>query len=358
MLKNIMRSVLCVVLLLASQMRGGEVSAGQPATLRNFDGNAGWINSPPLTLASLRGKVVLVDFWEYTCINCLRTLPYLREWYRRYHSDGFVIIGVHTPEFRFSGLQANVAAAVKRLKIAWPVVLDSSDAIWDRYHNTIWPHELLFDPDGHLVESIEGEGGYQQTEANIQMLLRAAHPQLSLPPVMALLPQDSYDKPGAVCYPQTAEILVAHHAVANATAFNEPLADTRYIDRGTHTDGRVYLQGFWHRTPQAVVSGGGPGFLDLAYHAVQLVGVLKSEHGTPVRVDVTQDGNPVPKDDAGRDIHYDSSGMSFIKVEEPRAYDIVMNAKFGYHTLRLTPQTYGLGVYSFAFESCEVPGHT
>ena len=99
-------------------------AASASKSMQSFDGNAGWLNSDPLTPAQLRGKVVLVDFWEYTCINCLRTLPYLREWYKRYRDKGFVIVGVHTPEFGFSGERANVAAAAKRLDVTWPVVLD------------------------------------------------------------------------------------------------------------------------------------------------------------------------------------------------------------------------------------------
>ena len=140
----------------------------EPPSLQSFDGGHGWINSTPVDPAQLRGKIVLVDFWEYTCLNCLRTMPYLREWYRRYHDDGFVIVGVHTPEFHFSGEHANVAAAVKRLNVDWPVVLDDSFAIWKRYGNTVWPHEYLYDRNGKLVESFEGEGGYQDTEARIQ----------------------------------------------------------------------------------------------------------------------------------------------------------------------------------------------
>src|SRR5580704_19554069 len=98
--------------------------------IASFDGGSGWINSTPLSPEQLRGKVVLVDFWEYTCINCLRTLPYLPEWYRRYHDRGLVIVGVHTPEFEFSGERANVAAAAKRLDVTWPIVLDDHFAIW------------------------------------------------------------------------------------------------------------------------------------------------------------------------------------------------------------------------------------
>lgn len=326
--------------------------------LRGFEGNQGWINSPPLTPAQLRGKVVLVDFWEYTCINCLRTLPYLREWYRRYHDDGFTIIGVHTPEFDFSGERGNVEAAVRRLGVAWPVVLDGHMTIWKRYDNNVWPHEYLFDRNGNLIESVAGEGNYPQTEGKIQALLHSADPRLHFPPVMALLPQDSYDKPGAVCYPQTPELLVGRVGAANGTAFNNPLQDSNYVDNASNAqDGAIYLQGFWHFTREAAISGENNGFLALRYHAIQLVAVMRPEEGRSIRVEVTQDGRPVAREDAGKDLHYDAGGNSYVEVDAPRAYDLLMNARFGQHELRLSPKGSGLGIYDLAFESCEVPGH-
>jgi thiol-disulfide isomerase/thioredoxin len=345
-------------------------------TLESFDGNSGWLNSPPLTPSALRGKVVLVDFWEYTCLNCLRTLPYLRTWWRRYKGDGFVIVGVHTPEFRFSGERQNLEAALKRLRVTWPVVMDDDRNIWRRYDNDVWPHELLYDRHGRLVESFEGEGGYPQTEARIQALLKQADPSLSLPPVMPLLPQDSYDKPGAVCYPRTPEILVENERIPGASVFQSQMmgaggmggspfqdanpagGDVSYLDGGGHDDGQIYLQGYWRRTAQAVVSGGADSALRLPYHAIEVEIVLKPETGRSTRVDVTQDGKPVPKEDAGKDLHYDARGASYLTVDQARAYQTIMNAAFGSHELELHPQGPGVGVYDFAFESCEVPGTT
>lgn len=321
------------------------VAFAQPTgEIPGFDGNAGWINSAPLTPAELRGKIVLVDFWEYTCINCLRTLPYLRTWYARYHKYGFVIVGVQTPEFAFSGERQNVVAATKRLGVTWPVVLDPYYAIWNRYRNDVWPHEFLFAPDGRPVHDVEGEGEYQETESDIQQLLRAQHPHLALPHVMALLPQDSYDKPGAVCYPRTPELLLEHV--------------TPYRDTGSgYEDGSVYLRGSWRRTSEAEVSDGLRDSMLLRYHAIQVMVVMKPEYGVPVRVAVTQDGKPVRRADAGSDIRYDANGGSYVEVDAPRSYAVIMNAHYSPQVdLRLSPDRAGLGVYDFAFESCEVPG--
>lgn len=324
----------------------------------SFDGGTGWINSEPLSPAELRGKVVLVDFWEYTCINCLRTLPYLREWYRRYGDRGLVIIGVHTPEFDFSGQRANVAVAAKRLDVAWPIVLDGRDAIWKRYGNAIWPHEYLYDRQGRLVESYQGEGGYPQTEARIQALLKGADPHATFPPVMALLPQDGYDKPGAVCYPQTPELLVGRQPIADAVPGN-PAQEIDYDDTASNPkDGAIYLQGYWHLSKEAAISGESAAHFSLRYHAIQLIAVMKAESGGSIRVDVAQDGRPVAPADAGKDLRFDGRGVAYVVVDAPRAYDLLMNARFGQHDLRLSPHADGLGIYDIAFESCEVPAQT
>ncbi len=321
----------------------------------SLDGGTGWIGTQPITAADLRGKVVLVDFWEYTCINCLRTLPYLSEWYKRYHNDGFEIIGVHTPEFPFSHERKNVEAAMKRLGVVWPVVLDDNDTIWKRFNNSAWPAEYLFDQNGHLVEAVSGEGGYQDTEARIQALLHRENPSLKLPPLMALLPQDNYTKPGAVCYPRTPEFLIYEHHIADPPTGRASSGNEQYHDSGPHVDGQVYLDGLWRREAAGIVSGGSEGYATIAYHAIEVVAVMRGACFT-VRVDVTQDGKPVPREDAGSDIRYDGRGNSYIDVSQPRAYQVIMNAVYGHHQLLLAPEGDGLALYSFAFESCEVPG--
>ncbi len=132
-----------------------------------------WINSRPLSLHRLRGKVVLVDFWTYSCINCLRTLPYLKAWDARYRSKGLVILGIHTPEFAFEHDLGNVRAAVKRLGVRYPVALDNSYGTWKAYSNNYWPADYLVDQAGHVRDEHAGEGDYAQTERNIRLLLAA-----------------------------------------------------------------------------------------------------------------------------------------------------------------------------------------
>jgi thiol-disulfide isomerase/thioredoxin len=142
--------------------------------LRSLRGASAWLNSPPLTAADLRGKVVLVDFWTYTCINWLRTLPYIRAWSEKYRDQGLVVIGVHTPEFPFEHDIENVRRAVRDMRIAYPVAIDNAYAIWSGFSNHYWPALYLLDAEGHLRDHHFGEGEYIRSETMIQRLLAEA----------------------------------------------------------------------------------------------------------------------------------------------------------------------------------------
>jgi cytochrome c biogenesis protein CcdA/thiol-disulfide isomerase/thioredoxin len=150
----------------------------------NFTGVTAWLNTPggrPLSLRALRGKVVLVDFWTYSCINCQRTLPHVEAWYREYAKDGFVVVGVHTPEFAFEHVVSNVRAQAAALGVRYPVAIDDSDATWDAYDNEYWPADYLIDAQGTVRHVHFGEGDYAGTEQLIRRLLTAAHPGRSFP---------------------------------------------------------------------------------------------------------------------------------------------------------------------------------
>ncbi len=146
-----------------------------------FTGITKWLNSDPLTLAQLRGKVVLVDFWTYTCINCIRTLPFVTSWYDKYHDKGFVVVGVHTPEFEFEKNTDNVLAAIKQYNIHYPVAQDNSYATWNAYQNQYWPAEYLIDSKGQIRHVHFGEGEYDITEKAIQDLLTEAGQNAQMP---------------------------------------------------------------------------------------------------------------------------------------------------------------------------------
>ncbi|HLL60698.1 MAG TPA: cytochrome c biogenesis protein CcdA [Candidatus Nitrosocosmicus sp.] len=151
-----------------------ELNNSKRAPNPNFDGYTKWINSEALTLDKLKGKVVLVDFWTYTCINCIRTMPYVTSWYEKYKDQGFVVIGVHTPEFEFEKKEENVLQAMKDFKINYPVVQDNDFNIWNSYDNKYWPAEYLIDANGNIRYTHFGEGEYDKTEKVIQQLLKEA----------------------------------------------------------------------------------------------------------------------------------------------------------------------------------------
>jgi thiol-disulfide isomerase/thioredoxin len=163
------------VALLASLLaaRGSALAAPERNTpaAPQITGIDKWINSPPLALPQLRGKVVLVDFWTYSCVNCINTLPYVKNWYKQYGNQGLEVIGVHTPEYPFERDAAHVSAAVKQLGIRYPVALDNQYATWNAFNNQYWPALYLFDKKGQIVYSHFGEGDYAKTEAKIRELL-------------------------------------------------------------------------------------------------------------------------------------------------------------------------------------------
>jgi cytochrome c biogenesis protein CcdA/thiol-disulfide isomerase/thioredoxin len=160
-----------------ASLNGARVASSKYQEAPDIQGITAWINTKPLTLQELRGKVVLVDFWTYSCINCLRTLPYLKSWDERYRSNGLVIVGVHSPEFGFEHSLGNVRAAVKRLGIRYPVALDNDFGTWNAYHNQYWPADFLIDRSGRIRDYHAGEGGYAQTEQKIRELLGSSLPR-------------------------------------------------------------------------------------------------------------------------------------------------------------------------------------
>lgn len=322
-----------------------------------------WFQSEPLTMEKLKGKVVLVDFWEYTCVNCIRTFPYLKAWHEKYRDKGLVILGVHTPEFHFARKDANVKEAVKRFGMGWPIVIDSDYRVWKTYGNRYWPAKYLIDKDGFVRYYHFGEGAYGDTEQAIQRLLREIDPKVPMPPITE--PIRGTDKPGAVCYPVTPELYLGYerggHAgtLANREGYR-PEHTVSYRDPGKHEDGLVYVQGPWKNTADALVSTRktkSSDYVAIRYHALEVNTVAQPERGRPIRMYVHHDDKPVAQQDKGEDIRYDEQGRSYVLVDRGRMYSLIRNAKFAQRNLRLAVQEPGLGIYSFTFSSCEVPRH-
>ncbi len=260
----------------------------QPGRLPNygsapdFVGIVHWLNTPggrPVTLAGLRGKVVLVDFWTYSCINCLRTLPHLRAWYAAYRRDGFEIVGVHSPEFAFEHVLANVQGAVDRLHVTWPVALDNSYATWNAYSNQYWPADYLVDRSGHVRDVTFGEGGYAETEAAIRKLLGVTAPATAV----------SNRTPTGVTTPET---YLGPRRLDPNRYVGSPLVEGReasYRLAASVPDGAISYGGRWTLAGQTATAG--PGARLRLHYDARDVYVVLGGHG---RVTVTRNGRPLP----------------------------------------------------------------
>lgn len=328
-----------------------------PVRAPEFPADVQWLQGGPLRLAGLRGKPVLIDFWDYTCVNCLHTLPYVKEWHRRYQSLGLTVIGVHTPEFSFAREAANVLRAVRAHDIQYPIVLDSDFAVWQAYANRYWPAKYLIDGNGYLRYYHFGEGNYDETEDAIQFLLKESFPELLLPGKME--PLRAEDRPGAVCYRVTPELYLGYQrGLIGNVADVQPEKPATYTDPGMHMDGCAYLSGDWLLSAEYLArpaGAGGESTLVVPYMAkdVNLV-IHPPTYGGAATIAVMQDRAPLAAEDAGEDVKQ-VDGASTITVDVPRMYRIVANRQIGRHELTLSTKSDGVALFAFTFTSCEVP---
>lgn len=298
-----------------------------------LSGASAWINSSPLTMEELRGKVVLIDFWTYSCINCIRTFPYLHHWYDAYKDKNFVIIGVHTPEFEFEKDESNVKNAVERFHIAYPVAMDNKYKIWQAYSNSYWPAHYLIDQQGIIREVHFGEGDYLGTENAIRSLLH----------LTPLVEKEEKAPPRMVG--MTPETYLGFQRGSSYTSENSLMRDEMTAYRLTQPLGpdEVALQGDWTVRSEYILSDGDGSMLGLNFKANRVYLVLGGSNALPVRV--TLDGKPLPQNN--RTVDMDAEGG--IIVKEPRKYDIVdLKGQDGRHELMLQIPK-GIRAYAFTF---------
>ena len=289
----------------------------------------------------------MLDFWDFTCINCLRGLPYLREWHARYADVGLTIVGVHTPEFAFARDVAIVKSAAGRLGIRYPVVLDNEQALWTAYATSCWPTRHLIDTQGYVRGVKQGEGGYAALEAAIQALLREKDPQVVLPELMA--PIRPEDATGAVCLPTTPEL----QRDALAAALTEREAADLVLP-SERPEGRIYASGTWRGITDGIrldVSGGS---IVLPYHAGSVNAVLAPAIDPPLTVEILQDGVALPVERFGDDVRLDD-GKARLLIDTSRLYALVRNPETEPHELRLEVPRPGLVFYAFSFGTCALP---
>ena len=339
--------------------RPGAAPGPENAPLSSPASNPGpvWINSRPLSMADLRGQVVLIDFWEYTCINCIRTFAGNRKWYERYHKYGFEIVGVHDPEFDIAYPVEHVRAAVKRFGLPYPVVVDDGFQIWNSYHNSTWPNRFLVDAKGYLRFDRPGEGADGAFEKAIQSLLEEAHPGVKFPASYTISTDVNAFAPS--CGGPTPEMYVGdwHGRGVLANAEGYPSGKTiEYRLPDSVEDGHAAVSGRWETDKNGMIYRGkhkegaaSTDELKIRYHARESYVVMNASRGRPSRLYVKQDGKDLTDKDKGVDVEIDPSGHSYIEVRDPRMYYLTQNPSFGSHTLDLFPTKPGLTINSFTF---------
>jgi cytochrome c biogenesis protein CcdA/thiol-disulfide isomerase/thioredoxin len=312
------------------------VPLSEIGTAPEFVDTQDWFNTPgdkPLTMKGLRGKVVLIDFWTYSCINCIRTLPYLNAWNKRYAKDGLVIIGVHTPEFPFEREASNVEEAIKTDGIEYPVVQDNEMGTWNAYENLYWPAEYYVDSRGQVRYADFGEGEYGKKEQVIRELLtEAGHPP-------------GEDRSGAhgIAAEPTVTTPESYLGSERAEDFTNGLIKPGRQTFSLESPGPNQLSygGEWTIEEQPVTAGKGAR-LDLNFGARRVYLVLGSP-GRPRRIKVMLDGKPIAAADDGSDVH-----NGYVKVTDERLYNLVELPKVEHHVLELVPEE-GVQGYAFTF---------
>lgn len=352
-----MRFIISVFLVLALSISSfAELTPGTKAP--DFPRNSIWLGGGSHSFKTdLKGKVVLVDFWEYTCINCIRTFPHLKELYRRYHKYGFEIIGVHKGEFAFASIAANVEAAYKRFKLPYPGIADVNDKVWNEYNCNTWPDSYLVDGSGVIRLNHQGEGNYGELEMQIQKLLKQIHPELNfsnyrIPPDIDLFSKG--------CGKQSDEIYIGYERgglwggkIANSEGFKDDKIvfykpTTKRVQRG------FFVQGKWHNGPDSFTSVSSSSSKDIVslgitYYGRDVYSVLGDKEKHPVDIIVTRDGKPVPKSMCGKDMRINKEGETYIRIFEPRMYYIITKENANKHELKFFPAEAGVSIYSFTF---------
>lgn len=364
----------------APTSRPAEEAQARPVAqdIPNVEGIDAWLNSDEeLTIQGLvgEGNVVLVDFWTYTCVNCIRTLPFLRDWWSRYEDDGLVILGIHTPEFEFEKDYDNVAEALETHEIGWPVAQDNARTTWRNFENRYWPAKYLFNSHGEMIYSHFGEGAYGETEQKIRNALVEAGADLSDDPLE--LPQDQVRDAAfqsariGGSAPVTPELYAGwqrnlgvartgrHPYVAQFEDYFQSILDggNGVIDVQVPQDLRphlLYFQGLWSVEPERIRHARDTenleDYLALNYAGKSVNAVLTSDSGEPYEVVVTVDGAMLTEENAGADIQWDENGYSYILVDEPRMYGVVDNPHYlpqSILTMRSNSDDFGLFAFTF-----------
>jgi thiol-disulfide isomerase/thioredoxin len=316
----------------------------------DFSGAIAWLNGPPVSRSSLRGKVVLVDFWTYTCINSLRNLPYITAWAEKYKDAGLVVIGVHTPEFSFEGEPVNVTRAVHALRIDYPVAIDTNYSIWMSFDNAYWPADFILDGSGRIRYQHAGEGDYPATERAIQELLRE-NGATDVPTTIVGPTGTGIEAPPDFADEQSNETYVGYDRATNFASLPRVVRDARASYDLYDLPERLALnhwglRGSWIVGHESAELAAAPGQVAFRFRSRDLHLILApGSSGRPVRFRVTVDG-AAPGDDHGVDVAPDGSG----EVHAPRLYQLVrQRGAIAEHTFAIEFLDPGVHAVDFTF---------
>ena len=326
---------------------GAQTGADAEGTLPSLAGATAWINSAPLTPESLRGKVVVVDFWTYSCINCLRSLPYVKAWSEKYKNYGLVVLGVHAPEFAFEKDLKNVQRAVKELKIGYPVALDNNFSIWQAFKNRYWPAHYFIDAQGRIRDHHFGEGDYDESEATIRQLLTEAGAK-NLPAAGAEIKAAGVQAAADNAHVQSPETYLGYERADNfaaTPALQQDQAADYQLPKNL-TLNQWGLDGKWKVDQEKTMLAGTKGRLAFRFYARDLHLVIgPGADGKPVKFRVTLDGQP-PLQSHGADINDKGEGI----VREQRLYQLIRQAgDVGEHTFSIEFLDGGAQAFAFTF---------
>jgi thiol-disulfide isomerase/thioredoxin len=349
---------------------GGEIGSLAP----EFTDISTWINSEPLSITKLKGKMVLIDFWTYTCINCIRTLPFLQEWHEKYADQGLEIVGVHTPEFEFEKITSNVEGAANDLGVAWAVAQDNDFGTWRAYSNQYWPAKYLIDKDGVVRYTHFGEGGYDETELAIRELLRDSGADLSG------IQRGEEDGPEVIpaAYGESRAESITRELyggwnrnytgtgqyIRHASYYDAPETTHEYVDDGEHINHFLSLEGSWTSDLESIKHGRSTenyeDYIALKFLARSANAVIDLEYGVDpfkVRVTIEDEGSgverPLAQDEAGTDISFEN-GESFINVDEGRMYLVVSLEDVASRELKFSSNSPDFGLYAMTFGAYEL----
>ena len=315
----------------------------------DFAGIERWINSEPLKIEQLRGKVVLVDFWTYTCINCIRTLPYLKDWDKKYRDKGLVIVGVHTPEFEFEKKYENVLKAVNDYQLKYAVAQDNNYVTWNLYQNRYWPHKFLIDIDGYIRYDHIGEGNYEETEKMIQSLLQEKMEKENKKNGISF----NITKPEAAIdvntvYIGTPEIYFGYQFERGNLGYDGIKPDTIVDFKISPKPFKnyVYLSGKWKNNADNMELVGDEGEIFLIFEAKSVNIVAGSENISDLSVYL--DNNAENEKNKGRDVIIQGN-ESISKINEFKLYNVASAEKYDTHVIDINVVGKGFKIYTFTF---------